>query len=503
MLRVTNIRGASSVLTALAAVVLAVTYLVGVGPRPADAEGRTRYDVMPLDEAWTGSIGRDISQHGQVAGQGTNPAGQPRAFLWAGGDALDLGVPVAEGNLSRARGINDSGDVVGEWRIGVGRQARFKAFLYEDGQMKDLNTLIPAGTGWDLTGAQAINENGQVVGAGTRSGQTRAFLYEGGAVTDFGKDVLGNPYSAAWGINDRGDVVGGAGTSDLQSEAFVYRDGTVDRLGKSDGFSASEAVGINNSGQAIGWSLNPGQNPPQGEAFLYDYSGDGGPRFESLEPLDRPEESPLPDDRYTRARDVDEAGRVVGWSRNVADVPQQDQFSATLWEDNGPEESRQAQDLNDLLLPEDSDWKLVDAYAINESGQIVGSGFRDGELEAFLLNPAYDFSGFFAPVDNPPTVNTVNAGRAIPVKFSLSGDQGLGVIEEGYPKSQQVPCDAADPVDGIEETTTAGASGLTYDAASDEYTYVWKTDKAWTGCRQLVLKLDDGTVHRANFNFTK
>ena len=38
----------------------------------------------------------------------------------------------------------------------------------------------------------------------------------------------------------------------------------------------------------------------------------------------------------------------------------------------------------------------------------------------------------------------------------------------------------------------------------DQYTYVWKTNKAWAGtCRQLVVKLDDGTYHRANFNFTK
>ena len=249
-------------------------------------------------------------------------------------------------------------------------------------------------------------------------------------------------------------------------------------------------MGINNSGQAIGWSFNPGQNPPQGEAFLYDYSGDGGTKIVPLQPL--------PDDLYTRARDVDEAGRVVGWSRNDgANTPQEEQFSATLWEGG------QVKDLNELIPP-NSGWKLVDAYAINESGQIVGSGFRDGNLEAFLLNPVYDFSGFFAPVDNPSVVNSVNAGRAVPVKFILSGDQGLGVIEETYPRSQQVPCDATASVDGIEETASAGASGLTYDAASDEYTYVWKTEKAWSDtCRQFVLKLDDGTYHRANFEFRR
>jgi probable HAF family extracellular repeat protein len=251
---------------------------------------------VPLDEEWTDSIGRDINEAGQVAGQGTKATLTPQAqaFIWDGGDALNLGVP-AEGTLSRARGINDSGDVVGEWRIGLGREARFKAFLYEEGQMKDLNALIPANSGWDLTSAQAINENGQVVGSGTKKvvtpegvrEETHAFLYENGLPIDLG-EVLGNPYSGAWSINDSGDVVGGAGSTNLQSEAFVYRGGTVDRLGNLGPFPASEAVGINNSGQAIGWSFTPGQNPPQAKAFLYDYSGDAGTKIVPLQPLPCP-----------------------------------------------------------------------------------------------------------------------------------------------------------------------------------------------------------------------
>jgi hypothetical protein len=57
-------------------------------------------------------------------------------------------------------------------------------------------------------------------------------------------------------------------------------------------------------------------------------------------------------------------------------------------------------------------------------------------------------------------------------------------------------------VDGVEETVTAGASSLSHDPAGNQYTYVWKTEKAWAGtCRQLRLKLGDGTMHRANFMF--
>jgi uncharacterized membrane protein len=43
-------------------------------------------------------------------------------------------------------------------------------------------------------------------------------------------------------------------------------------------------------------------------------------------------------------------------------------------------------DLNDLLPP-DSDWTLVDVFAINDSGQIVGFGTHAGHTRAFLMTP--------------------------------------------------------------------------------------------------------------------
>jgi hypothetical protein len=112
----------------------------------------------------------------------------------------------------------------------------------------------------------------------------------------------------------------------------------------------------------------------------------------------------------------------------------------------------------------------------------------------------YAFGGFFAPVNNG-ALNEMTAGRAVPVKFSLSGDHGLDILAPGYPRSQAVDCGSTAAVDGIESTVTPGSSTLSYDAGADRYTYVWKTDKAWSGCRQLVLKLSDGTKHRANFKF--
>lgn len=116
----------------------------------------------------------------------------------------------------------------------------------------------------------------------------------------------------------------------------------------------------------------------------------------------------------------------------------------------------------------------------------------------------YDFSGFFQPVDNPPVVNTVKAGSAVPVKFSLNGNRGLDIFEPGSPASQQVACDSSAPVDAIEETVASGGSTLTYDPSTDQYSYIWKTQKAWaSSCRTLVLVLNDGTQRTARFQFLK
>jgi hypothetical protein len=116
----------------------------------------------------------------------------------------------------------------------------------------------------------------------------------------------------------------------------------------------------------------------------------------------------------------------------------------------------------------------------------------------------FDFRGFFRPVDNAPTLNVVKAGSGIPVKFSLSGDQGLDVFAAGHPVSYGVDCNTSAPLDTVEQTVTAGGSSLSYDVLADQYVYVWKSDKAWAGtCRRLDVTLTDGTRHVVHFKFAR
>ena len=87
------------------------------------------------------------------------------SFLWEDGVMIDLGVP---GDLNRAHDINDAGQIVGWSSRG--------AYIYEDGVVTNLNTLIPAGSGVSLSTATAINNAGQIVVNGRAGGRFRAFL---------------------------------------------------------------------------------------------------------------------------------------------------------------------------------------------------------------------------------------------------------------------------------------------------------------------------------------
>lgn len=128
------------------------------------------------------------------------------------------------------------------------------------------------------------------------------------------------------------------------------------------------------------------------------------------------------------------------------------------------------------------------------------------EAAAIACTPVaagYTFTGFFAPVDMA-ALNVVKAGRAIPIKFSLGGDFGLDIMADDYPASVPAACDSSLPLDNVEETVSAGSSSLSYDPDSDQYTYVWKTNKGWANsCRILTIMLDDGSVHQASFQFKR
>ena len=111
----------------------------------------------------------------------------------------------------------------------------------------------------------------------------------------------------------------------------------------------------------------------------------------------------------------------------------------------------------------------------------------------------YPFSGFLAPVANPPSINVVKASSAVPVTFSLGGNRGTAIFGAGSPTVQQISCTTRAPIG----SATAATGTLAYNATTGRYTYTWQTSSTWaTTCQQLVVVLGDGTRHPANFRLT-
>jgi hypothetical protein len=116
----------------------------------------------------------------------------------------------------------------------------------------------------------------------------------------------------------------------------------------------------------------------------------------------------------------------------------------------------------------------------------------------FGTRTPFAFGGFGDPVLDGTT--TVNAGRVVPVKFSLGGSQGMTILNTATPHSRVVGCD--DATAGSLEPIEVVGRDLTYDPDTDLYSIRWDTDPAWAGtCRELVLQLVDGSEHTARFQF--
>jgi hypothetical protein len=137
--------------------------------------------------------------------------------------------------------------------------------------------------------------------------------------------------------------------------------------------------------------------------------------------------------------------------------------------------------------------KTIHAIAVDRAGNVFD------QVLTYRVT-AYAFTGFFSPINNLPAINDVNPGSAVPIKFSLAGFRSFNLFAPGYPATQAMTsCGGA--LTGPLVPTQLGPDGFSYDPLLDQYKYVWKTESSWRGCRQLIVRLKDGTEKRANFRF--
>lgn len=126
----------------------------------------------------TTSSAYGINNAGQVIGTSTTLGeAEVNGFIYSGGAITNLGT--LGGTYSGPRDINDAGQVVGDAETA---DFTMHAFLWQNGSMVDLNTLLPSGSGWELSGAHLINNAGRIVGQGTLNGVSQWFIFDlGGA----------------------------------------------------------------------------------------------------------------------------------------------------------------------------------------------------------------------------------------------------------------------------------------------------------------------------------
>ena len=176
-----------------------------------------------------GTLGYDaaaaqgINNQGQVVGYSGLALHVTHAFQWENGNMIDLGT-LPGYNGSSAYDINDSGQAVGYSLNSLTKQEH--ATLWSNGQITDLGTL-----GGNKSTAVAINNKGQVVGFGNTTGDgglAHGFIWEDGKMADLNSLIVLEDKEPAWflqqvsGINDRGQIVGqGINSATGKNHAFL------------------------------------------------------------------------------------------------------------------------------------------------------------------------------------------------------------------------------------------------------------------------------------------
>ena len=281
------------------------------------------YQLPKITDLGLGTEIFAVNEKGQIAFTATiSNTVDHQAVLWERGIRTTLGFLPGD-TESWAAALNNRGQVVG-WSTGT---CFSRAFVWQDGIMMPLGGCVSQ--------AHGINNRGQIVGF---SG-TGAVMWQDGKMID-----LGIPGGSGGAINERGQIVGAYDVSGI-TRAFLWENGHITDLGLLSGAESCGPQGINNHGQVVGWCF-------LSSGFLQAFLWDKG----VMTALDLPAGI-----LGSAAQHINDRGEIVGFAHG-SDF----QGRAVMWKQGA------LIDLSAAIAP--SVWRLMDAYDISESGQVVGLG---------------------------------------------------------------------------------------------------------------------------------
>ena len=382
---------------------------------------------------------KDINSYGEVAGARNTDQYPNIAFRWTPG----IGFEDLDGTSANA--INDAGGVAGSTING--------AFVLDGNSLRS----------WNDHGAYGINELGNV--AGNQAGRNPyretsipynpailegnkwtvmdiAQVYPRGTRQGVYADVF-----VLFDVNENGYAVGRKSRYGLAGSSAILITppySSVKDLSGVTYFASGAANAINAANTIVGTTGNSSSGD-YAFAFLYD-----GVTVNNLGTLGG---------LRSGANDINDFDVVVGYSETAAGN------HAYVWD-----QTSGMQDLNDLVLA--SNWVLSSAAAINNSGDIVGTGLLNGQAHGFLLTTG-------TPPPPPPVVN--HAPVAVATSDISSGKVSLSVNFSG--------ADSSDP-DGDTLTYSWDFGDGTSSTEMIPPTHVYST----VGTFIAVLTVDDGEM---------
>jgi uncharacterized protein (TIGR03437 family) len=394
---------------------------------PICAFGQPKYTIQDLGTLpnLPSCTGTAISQSGQVAGY-CNAAGgsiflgaDTHPFLYANGTLTDLGAP---GQPAAPTGVNDSGVVVGSFvNVSLVTGLSVAPFIYQNGSIQRFAGIPPTSAPFGLT------NTGQSASTDLLAGGLNFFVssepYE---ITTAGTSTALKPSSGsegvAFGISPSGEwIAGGSGSAlngGLVSQTpTVWHNGTPQAFPLAPNFDYNSATGVNDSGMAAG------------AAFTYDFTKLKDPNATGHAVLFNngavTDLGVLGADQSSAALAINNSGTVVGFSN--AQIPDITIFATPLLEGASPSlhafvyTNGTMYDLTRQLV-NGSGWQLTAATAINNAGQIAGTGIIQQQQHAFLLTP----------VALPQIDSVVGAAFSVPTVSSLSANGMFSISGTGF-----------------------------------------------------------------------